>query len=124
MKTRTEIINGYVYCTYCGKELKNPNLHVYPEPQLICNCEKAKEELELYDKLRILYNHPLADDLIEKKVEIYRNSLKGNLVSEVSLSTIPTFVDCLPVQGNTTYDVKYPNNFGISVCNCQNGGMK
>ena len=77
MNTRTEDINGYVYCAYCGKLLRDPNYGIYPEPPLICDCEKAKEELEIYDKLKNLYNHPLADNLIEKKVNNYRNELLG-----------------------------------------------
>ena len=77
MNTRTEVISGYTYCAYCGKELKNPHYGMCPEPPTICNCEKAKEELDLYDKLRSLYNAPLAESLIEKKVEKYRNQLLG-----------------------------------------------
>ena len=77
MNTRTEVINGYTYCAYCGKELKNPHYGMCPEPHTICNCEKAKEELDLYDKLKNLYNAPLAESLIEKKVEKYRNQLLG-----------------------------------------------
>lgn len=77
MNTRTENINGYVYCAYCGKLLKNPNYGIYPEPPTICNCEKANEENELYNKLKDLYNYPLADNLIEIKVNNYRNELLG-----------------------------------------------
>lgn len=77
MNTRTEIISGYTYCAYCGKELKNPHYGMCPEPPTICNCEKAKEELDLYDKLKGLYNAPLAESLIEKKVQKYRNELLG-----------------------------------------------
>ena len=77
MNTRTENINGYIYCAYCGKLLKDPNFGIYPEPSMICDCEKAKEELELYDKLKNLYNYPLADNLVEIKVNNYRNELLG-----------------------------------------------
>lgn len=77
MNTRTEVINGYTYCAYCGKELKNPHYSMYPEPPTICDCEKAKEELDLYKKLRDLYNAPLAESLIDKKVQKYRNELLG-----------------------------------------------
>ena len=79
--TRTETIDGHVYCAYCGKELKNPHYGICPEPPTICNCEKAKEELDLYDKVRELYNYPLAESLIDIKVTEYRNSLlnKRNL---------------------------------------------
>ena len=44
---------------------------------MICNCEKAQEESELYKKLKDLYNYPLADNLIEMKVNNYRNKLLG-----------------------------------------------
>lgn len=77
MNTRTEVINGYTYCAYCGKELKNPHYGICPEPPTICNCEKAEEELNLYKKLRELYNAPLAESLIDKKVQKYRNELLG-----------------------------------------------
>lgn len=77
MNTRTENINGHVYCAYCGKLLKSSELSVYPEPPIICNCEKAHEESELYKKLKDLYNYPLADNLIEMKVNNYRNELLG-----------------------------------------------
>lgn len=77
MNTRTETINGYTYCSYCGRELKNPHYCMRPEPPTICNCEKAKEELDLYDKLKKLYNAPLAESLIDKKVQKYRNELLG-----------------------------------------------
>ena len=78
MNTRTENINGDVYCAYCGKLLKEySNFGICPEPPLICNCKKAKEELKLYDKLKDLYNYPLADNLIKIKVENYRNELLG-----------------------------------------------
>ena len=77
MNTRTEVINGYTYCAYCGKELKNPHYGMCPEPPTICNCEKAKEELDLYKKLKDLYNAPLAESLIDKKVQKYRNELLG-----------------------------------------------
>lgn len=77
MNTRIEVIDGYTYCAYCGKELKNSYYSMCPEPPTICNCEKAKEELDLYDKLKSLYNAPLAESLIEKKVQKYRNHLLG-----------------------------------------------
>ena len=44
MDTRTEIINGYTYCAYCGKELSNPHYLISPRPSNICDCEKAKEK--------------------------------------------------------------------------------
>ena len=42
MNTRTENINGYVYCAYCGKLLKDPNYGIYPEPPLILQLWKGK----------------------------------------------------------------------------------
>lgn len=75
--TRTENINGNVYCAYCGQLLKDSNFSVYHERPMFCNCEKALEELKLYDKLKELYNSPLADSLIELKVNDYRNQLLG-----------------------------------------------
>lgn len=77
MNTRTENINGYIYCAYCGKELKNPCYGICPEPPLICNCEKAKHEMDLYEQLKELYNAPLSDKLIEMKVDEYRKQLTG-----------------------------------------------
>lgn len=74
MNTRTEVINGYTYCAYCGKELGDP---YSVTRSTICDCEKAKEELNLYKKLRDLYNAPLAENLIDKKVQKYRNELLG-----------------------------------------------
>lgn len=121
MNTRTEYINGYTYCAYCGKELMSPNFHVLPTPQLVCTCEKAKEELNLYERLKDLYNHPLADDLIDKKVELYRAELKGNPIREVTLSGISTvipseMVSSLPLKGSPyQYDCK-----AVQI-NCFNG---
>ena len=87
VRTRTETFNGTIYCAYCGKILNDGSsaISCYPEQPLTCDCEKAKQELRLYDELKALYNSPLAENLIEKKVEIYRNSLLGK--SELS-STI------------------------------------
>ena len=79
MNTRTEKIGTVEYCAYCGKSLRNYDFGVaiYPGEPMICNCEKAKEELALYDKLKKLYNQPLAESLIDKKVQKYRNELLG-----------------------------------------------
>ena len=77
MNTRTEVFNRYTYCAYCGKELKDPYCGMLPELPTVCNCEKANEELALYEKLKELYNTPLAESLIEKKVQKYRNELLG-----------------------------------------------
>lgn len=89
IRTRTENLNGVIYCAYCGKELKNNNsaISCWPEQPLICNCEKAKQELKLYDDLKALYQSPIADNLIDRKVEIYKNSLLGK---SDSLSTTIT----------------------------------
>lgn len=84
MNTRTENINGFIYCAYCGQLLKNPNYGSVPEPPLICRCEKAKKELKLYDDLKNLYNSPLADNIIDLKVELYKKSLKGDCASSVT----------------------------------------
>jgi len=84
MNTRTENIKGYTYCAYCGRELKSPQYNTWPERELICDCEKATEELELYNKLKALYNHPLANNLIEKKVDLYRDRLLGKTTYEIS----------------------------------------
>ena len=79
MNTRTERINNKVYCAYCGKELKDYDCGwgVSPEPPLICDCEKAKRELELYREIKELYNAPLSETLIDIKVSEYRNKLLG-----------------------------------------------
>lgn len=105
MNTRTEVISGYTYCAYCGKELKNPHYGMCPEPPTICNCEKAKEELDLYDKLKDLYNAPLAESLIDKKVQKYRNELlgikepinyySGQLASVNCIDTLTTAQTCV-----------------------------
>lgn len=79
MNTRTERIGAVVYCAYCGKFLRDYDCGYafHPEPPLVCNCEKAKEELGLYDKLKKLYNVPLAESLIDIKVQKYKNELLG-----------------------------------------------
>lgn len=79
MNTRTEKIGSVEYCTYCGKSLRDYNCGyaIYPNESLTCNCEKAKEELYLYKRLKDLYNVPLAESLIDKKVQRYRNELLG-----------------------------------------------
>ena len=79
MNTRTENIDGCVYCAYCGKELRNYHniICTTVSSSLVCNCEKAKEELGLYKQLENLYKYPLADSIIEIKVNKYRDELKG-----------------------------------------------
>lgn len=108
MNTRTENINGYTYCAYCGKELGNPHYAIYPNPPTICNCEKAKEELDLYKKLKDLYITPLAESLIEKKVQKYRNELLGikepvyyadTLTSVTCVDGLSTKINIISVDG-------------------------
>lgn len=77
MNTRVETIESNVYCAYCGKKLKDAHYLVSPEPPLICLCEKAQQELKLYEQLKEMYNLPLADSIIDMKVEIYKSKLKG-----------------------------------------------
>ena len=79
MNTRTERIGNIEYCAYCGKALRDYGCGyvLYPEEALICNCEKAKEEMDLCKRLKDLYNFPLAESLIDKKVQKYRNELLG-----------------------------------------------
>lgn len=79
MNTRHERIDNVTYCAYCGKILEDNSYGVYcsPRPPLICDCEKAKEELKIYDDLKKLYKEPLAEKLVEIKVNKYRNELLG-----------------------------------------------
>ena len=77
MNTRVEIIQNSVYCAYCGAKLRDPHYLVSPEPPLICSCEKAQQELKLYEQLKDMYNLPLADSIIDMRVEIYKSKLKG-----------------------------------------------
>lgn len=95
MNTRTEKIDTVEYCAYCGKTLRDYNCGhaICPEPPLICNCDKAKEELDLYKKLKNLHNTPLAESLIDKKVQKYRNELLG--IKESSHISSITCVDAL-----------------------------
>lgn len=60
--------------------------HTWPEPPVICQCEKAKEELRLYDEIKKLYNEPMHESLVEKKVEIYRNELLNIPTSTIKIS--------------------------------------
>ena len=103
MNTRTERMNNKAYCAYCGKELRDYSYGICPEPPLICNCEKAKRELELYDELKKLYNAPLAESLIDMKVVAYKNILLG--INTPTYSSVVTFGNT-PVSGrvleNTT----------------------
>lgn len=78
IKTRTEKINDVTYCAYCGKVLRdesNAMYHTWPEPPVVCQCEKAKEELRLYDEIKKLYNEPMHESLVDMKVSIYRDQL-------------------------------------------------
>ena len=88
MNTRAEEINGTIYCAYCGKVLRKNNYHngltgwsccdsAYHPTYLTCDCEKAKEELDLYKQLKNLYSLTLSENLIDIKVELYKNKLLG-----------------------------------------------
>lgn len=120
MNTRTENIEGNIYCAYCGKELRSLHHSVFPHSPLICTCEMAKEELELYNKLRILYNYPLANDLIEKKVNLYRNQLLGITPPQTTYG----ITNVLPLAGSSMYGStintdygKGPDNIAITAVN-------
>lgn len=84
MNTRIEQMNNKVYCAYCGKELQDIRYAAYPRQSLICTCEKAKRELELCDELKDLYNAPLADSVIDMKIEAYHDTLLGKNVMATS----------------------------------------
>lgn len=90
MNTRTEKIDNTIYCAYCGKILKDEiyGFSTYPEQPLICNCKKAKIELELCDELKKLYNAPLADSLIDVKVGAYRNALVGGNSTMIKINPV------------------------------------
>lgn len=89
MNTRVEVIFGNTYCAYCGKILKDKNdPPMWPDRELCCDCEKANEELELYHKLKSLYNMPLPDNLIDLKVEAYRAKLKNEAPLDMSLGIV------------------------------------
>lgn len=79
MNTRSERIDYVTYCAYCGKILEDNRYGgcCSANMSVICNCEKAKEELAAYDKIKELYNEPLANDVIEAKVNAYRDKLLG-----------------------------------------------
>ena len=106
MNTRTERIHNNIYCAYCGRNMRDMNYGICPEPPLICNCDKAKEEMRLYDELKRLYNHPLHDSLIDKKVEIYKNKLKGisvqTVLEPVSALTPVSMSKCTALPPNYT----------------------
>ena len=87
MNTRTERMNNKAYCAYCGKELRDYNHGICPEPPLVCNCEKAKRELELYKEIRELYNMPLSESLIDMKVSEYRSKILGTYVPDCTTYT-------------------------------------
>lgn len=77
MNTKHESIDSITYCAYCGKILDDQRCLCHPTPPLICDCEKAKEELKIYDNLKRFYREPLAEKLVEIKVNKYRNELLG-----------------------------------------------
>ena len=100
MNTRIEQMNNKVYCAYCGEELQDKRFPLYPNQPLICTCEKATRELELYDELKDLYNAKLADSIIDMKVEAYRNRLLGKRVS-TSPSMVVNEITCDPANPST-----------------------
>lgn len=73
--TRMIEINRNYYCAYCGKLIKDNNYHITPERPCICDCENAKAELALYDTLAKLYTLPIANNLVEMKVNAYKDAL-------------------------------------------------
>lgn len=79
MNTRSESIDYVTYCAYCGKILEDNRYGTCCSANMpvICDCKKAKEELAAYDKIKELYNEPLANDVIEAKVNAYRDKLLG-----------------------------------------------
>ena len=98
MNTRTENINGYIYCAYCGQKLKDPNFSMYPDPPLMCNCEKAKEELKLYDELKALVSFVVAcrdgikiDENLQK-LDINVKISSSKIKSELNFKHIPTAI--------------------------------
>ena len=104
LATRTEFINGTHYCAYCGKPLNHSYITISPKPPLLCNCEKAMEERDLWHKLEELYKSPLADDLIEIKVDTYRRQLRGEADSYVYINGGLTCTSgtCMPVSITTS----------------------
>lgn len=77
MNTRTEQIGSVTYCAYCGAPLQDNNCgySIYPQPPLICTCEKAQEELDVFEKLKALHRIPIAESLIDMKVQCYKEAL-------------------------------------------------
>lgn len=118
MNTRIEKIGYVSYCAYCGKQLRDDNCGyaMYPEQPMICNCEKAKEELALYDSLKKLYNAPIAESLIDKKVQKYRNELLG--IKEPSYGTINlASATCVGKLDNTVPTLSADNTIAAHVTN-------
>lgn len=113
MDTRTEEINGTIYCAYCGKVLRKNNYNnsltgwaccdsachpVY----LTCDCEKAKEELNLYQQLKDLYNLTLSENLIDIKVKLYKNKLLG-IKEPIDITAYSTVkINSMPVDSADT----------------------
>lgn len=75
--TRIETIGDTTYCAYCGKALHTNNYSIYPEVTIGCDCELATQEMDLFKQMQSLYARPLADSLVELKVEAYRSRLRG-----------------------------------------------
>lgn len=116
MNTRIEQMNNKVYCAYCGKELQDKRFSLYPNQPLICTCEKATRELELYDELKDLYNVPLANSIIDMKVEAYRNKLLGKQVPASPNITCGTFCDSANSHTTLTNNLSTPlSEFGTTI---------
>ena len=113
MNTRIEIINKNKYCAYCGKLLSkytddmvllthtSSSYDYRPIPDIKCDCEKAKLEISLCEQIKELYNSPIADNLIEMKVNDYRNKLlhKGDYESSqyITLTGAVPSITCEPL---------------------------
>ena len=76
----------------------------YSSVSLVYAGKKAKEELDLYKKLRKLYNAPLAESLIEKKVQKYRNELLG-IKEPVYYADSITNITCADALNSTVHTI-------------------
>lgn len=127
MNTRTERMNNKAYCAYCGKELRdysNRFIHSYYGLPIVCNCEKAKRELELYDELKKLYDAPLAESLMDMKVEESRDMLLEytNPVPFVSIDKSTETLAYLDYSKSACGGCSNnPKNGGNGICNCTLG---
>lgn len=106
MNTRTERMNNKEYCAYCGKELRSYGYCTLSlNLPLVCDCEKAKRELELYDELKVLHSLPLAETLIDMKVKEYRDKLLG--VYNPTTVTTATLGSPITINGGTIVNAEY-----------------